>query len=52
MIYVYFYKSIFQDKIYSKNFHICKLNNLKIIADLYSQYLTQILSKTTSKSCT
>jgi hypothetical protein len=28
--------------------HICKLNELKIIRDLYSQYLTQTLSTTTS----
>ena len=38
---------IFSRQIYSYNFHICKLNNLKVINDLYSQYLTQILSKTT-----
>jgi len=43
MIYVYFY---------SYNFHICKLNNLKIIDDLYFQCLIQTLSKTTSKSYT
>jgi hypothetical protein len=29
-------------------FHIFKLNNLKVIHDLHSQCLTQILSKTTS----
>ena len=39
MIYVYFYESIFQDKIYLYNFYICKLNNLKVIDDLYSQCL-------------
>jgi hypothetical protein len=33
--------------IYLYDFHIFKLNNLKIIHDLYSQYLTQTLSKTT-----
>jgi len=49
MIYVYFYKSIFQDK----SIHIIFiLNNLKVIDDLYSQCLTQTLSKTTSKSDT
>ena len=31
-------------------FHISKFNNLKVIHDLYSQCLTQILSKTTSFS--
>ena len=30
------------------NFHIYKINNLKAIDDLYSQCLTQTLSKTTS----
>jgi hypothetical protein len=30
------------------DFHISKLNDLKIIHHLYSQYLTQTLSKTTS----
>jgi len=49
MIYVYFYKSIFQDKSIH-NFYIYKLNNLKVIDDLYSQYLTQTLSKTTSQT--
>ena len=39
---------IFSRQIYSYNFHICKLNNLKIIDDLYSQCLTKILSRTTS----
>jgi hypothetical protein len=28
-------------------FHISKLNDLKVIHDLYFQYLTQTLSKTT-----
>ena len=37
-------------QIYSYNFHFFKLNNLKVIHDLYSQCLTQILSKTSSKS--
>ena len=31
-----FYKSIFSRQIYSYNFYIYKLNNLKIIDDLYS----------------
>jgi hypothetical protein len=36
-------------KVYFKtNLHISKLNNLKVIHDLYSQCLTQTLSKTTS----
>jgi hypothetical protein len=42
----------FSRQIYSYNFYICKLNNLKVIDDLYFQCLTQILSKTTSKSDT
>jgi hypothetical protein len=33
-------------------FTFAKLNNLKVINDLYSQCLTQTLSKTTSKSDT
>ena len=40
----------FLKQIYSYNFHFFKLNNLKVIHDLYSQCLTQALSKTTSKS--
>ena len=39
---------VFSRQIYSYNFHICKLNNLKVIDDLYSQCLTQTLSKTSS----
>jgi hypothetical protein len=31
MIYVYFYKKYFAKHIYSYNFHICKLNNLKLL---------------------
>jgi hypothetical protein len=42
----------FSRQIYSYNFYICKLINLKVIDDLYSQCLTQILSKMTSKSDT
>jgi hypothetical protein len=42
-MYVYFYESIFQ-QIYLYNFHICKLNNLKVINDLHSQCLTKTLS--------
>jgi hypothetical protein len=35
MIYLYFYENVFQDKsIYSYDFHIFKLNNLKTIHDL------------------
>ena len=48
MRYVYFYEYIFQDKPIHIIFHICKLNNLKVIDDLYSQCLTQNMSKTTS----
>jgi hypothetical protein len=33
---------------YLYDFHIFKLNDLKVIHDLYSQCLTQTLSKTTS----
>ena len=48
VIYLYFYESIFQDKsIHMVFVAILKLNNLKVIHDLYSQCLTQILSKTT-----
>ena len=38
---------IFSRQIYLHGFRISKLNNLKVIHDLYSQYLTQALSKTT-----
>ena len=47
MIYLYFYESIFQDKYIHMVFVFLKLNNLKVIHDLYFQCLTQILSKTT-----
>jgi hypothetical protein len=43
---------MYRKVIYVYNFYICKLNNLKVIDDLYSQCLTQTLSKTTSKSDT
>jgi hypothetical protein len=33
---------------YFYDFHIFKLNDLKVIHDLYSKCLTQILSKATS----
>jgi hypothetical protein len=33
---------------YLYDYYIFKLNNLKVIHDLYSQCLTQTLSKTTS----
>ena len=39
---------VFLRQIYSYNFHICKFNKLKIINDLYSQCLTQTMSKTSS----
>ena len=38
---------VFSKQIYSYDFHIFKLNNLKVIYDLYSQCLIQTLSKTT-----
>ena len=37
---------IFLRQIYSYNFYIFKLHNLRVIHDLYSQGLTQTLSKT------
>jgi hypothetical protein len=40
----------FARQIYSYSFLISKLNDLKVIHDLYSQCLTQILSKTTSST--
>jgi hypothetical protein len=43
-MYVYFYESIFQDKSIHIVFTFAKLNNLKVIDDLYSQYLTKTLS--------
>ena len=33
-------KVFFLRQIYSYNFYICKLSNLKVINDLYSQCLT------------
>jgi len=42
----------FSKQIYSYNFYICKINNLKAIDDLYCQCLIQTLSKTTFKSYT
>jgi hypothetical protein len=45
---MYIFIKIFLRQIYSYGFHIFKLNNLKIIHDLYSQCLTQTLSKATS----
>jgi hypothetical protein len=39
LLWKYFWKQI-----YSYSFHIYKLNNLKVIDDLYSQGLTQTLS--------
>jgi hypothetical protein len=42
-----FMRKYFSRQIYSYSFHIFKLNNLKVINDLYSQCLTQDMSKTT-----
>jgi len=47
VVYVYFYKSIFQSRqIYSYGFHISKFNNLKIIHGLIFQCLIQTWFKT------
>jgi hypothetical protein len=43
-----FMKAIFKTNVY--DFHIYKLNDLKVIYDLYSQCLTQTLSETTSNT--
>ena len=48
LIYVNFCESIFQDKSIHMVFTFFKLNNLKVVHDLYSQCLTPILSKKTS----
>jgi hypothetical protein len=46
---MHIYDTNFQNKsIY--DFHIFKLNDLKVIHDLYSQCLTQTMSKMTSNS--
>jgi hypothetical protein len=45
---MYTFIKVFLRQIYSCSFHISKLNNLEVIHDLYSQCLTQILSKTSS----
>ena len=45
---MYMFMKIFSRQIYSCGFYIFKLNNLKVIHDLYSQYLTQTLPKMTS----
>ena len=42
-----FMKVLFKTNLYPYGFQIFKLNNLKVIHDLYSQCLTQTLSKTT-----
>ena len=39
-------KLFFKTNLFIYGFHIFKLNNLKVIHDLYSQCLTQALSKT------
>jgi hypothetical protein len=44
---MYIFMKVFLRQIYSCGFHIFKLNNLKVIHDLYSQHLTQTLSKMT-----
>jgi hypothetical protein len=41
-------KVIFKTNLFIYDVHNFKLKDLKVIYDLYSQYLTQILSKTTS----
>jgi hypothetical protein len=46
-VYILLWK-YFSRQIYSYSFHIYKLNNLKVIDDLYSQYLTQTLSETSA----
>jgi hypothetical protein len=45
---MYTFMKVFLRQIYSCSFHISKLNDSKVIHDLYSQCLTQIMSKTTS----
>ena len=45
---MYVFIKVFSRQIYSYGFHISKLNNLKVIHDLYSQCLTQTLSIATS----
>ena len=42
---MYIWWKYFSKQIYSYGFYISKLNNLKVIHDLYSQYLTQTFSK-------
>jgi hypothetical protein len=44
---MYTFMKVFTRQIYSCNFHIFKLNGLKVICDLYSQCLTQTLFKMT-----
>ena len=45
--YKYIFIKVFSRQIYSYGFHIFKLNDLKVIHNLYCQCLTQTLSKTT-----
>jgi hypothetical protein len=47
---MYIFIKVFSWQICLYDFHISKLNDLKVIHDLYFQYLTQILSKTTSNT--
>jgi hypothetical protein len=42
---MYTFMKVYTRQIYSCSFRISKFNNLKVIHDLYSQCLTQILSK-------
>ena len=44
---MYIFMKVFLRQIYLYSFYISKLNNLKVIQDLYSQCLTQTLSKMT-----
>jgi hypothetical protein len=37
---MYTFMKVFYKTIYSRSFHISKLNDLKVIHDLYSQCLT------------
>jgi hypothetical protein len=46
MIYIYM-KIFFKINIYSYDFHITKLINLKVIYDVYFQCLIQVLAKRT-----
>jgi hypothetical protein len=45
-----FLMKVISRQIYLYYFHISKLNELKVVDDLYFQYLTQTLSKLTSNT--